>query len=96
MSYKIIISAASRQKLKQIATYIAQDNSPRAISFIDEMQASFQQTLAIMPYSGREIKPQLRMLPLKRYNIFYQVNEAERSVYVLDIFAGSQNCGSRV
>ena len=65
MSYKIIISAASRQKLKQIATYIAQDNPARAISFIDEMQASFQQTLAIMPYSGREIKPQLRMLPLK-------------------------------
>ena len=96
MSYKIIISAASRQKLKQIATYIAQENPARAISFIDEMQASFQQTLAIMPYSGREIKPQLRMLPLKRYNIFYQVNEAERSVYVLDIFSGSQDWGNRI
>ena len=96
MSYKIIISDTSRQKLKQIATYIAQDNPARAISFIDEMQASFQQTLAIMPYSGREIKPQLRMLPLKRHNIFYQVNEAERSVYVLDIFAGSQNWRSRI
>ena len=96
MSYKIIISDASRQKLKQIATYIAQDNPAKAINFIDEMQASFRQALAIMPYSGREIKPQLRMLPLKRYNIFYQVNEAERSVYVLDIFAGSQNWVSRV
>ena len=95
MSYKIIISAASRQKLKQIANYIAQDNPTRAISFIDEMQKSFEQTLAIMPYSGREIKPQIRMLPLKRYNIFYQVNEAEHSVYVLDIFAGSQDWGSR-
>ena len=96
MSYKIIISDASRQKLKQIAAYIAQDNPSRAISFIDEMQKSFQQTLATMPYSGREIKPQLRMLPFKRYNIFYQVNEAERSVYVLDIFAGSQDWGRRV
>ncbi len=42
------------------------------------------------------VKPQIRMLPLKRYNIFYQVNEAERSVYVLDIFAGNQNWGSRI
>ena len=49
-----------------------------------------------MPYSVRGIKPQLRMLPLIRYNIFYQVNDAERSVYVLDIFANSQNWGSRI
>jgi toxin ParE1/3/4 len=85
MSYKIILSESCRKKLKEIAKYIAKDNPTRAISFIDEMQSNFQHRLSSMPLSGREIKPKIRMLTFKRYNIFYQINEIEKKVLVLDI-----------
>ena len=71
--------------------YIAEANPERAESFIEEMKVFFEKRLESMPLSAMEVKKGIRMLPYKRYSIFYTVNEKEKIVSVLYVFAGGRD-----
>lgn len=96
MSYDVIISPKARLDLKNIALYIANDNVVRARSFTKELKQYFEDRLQNMPLSGRVIKGDIRMIPYKRYNTLYMVNEAQKRVFVLHIFAGAMDWESYI
>jgi toxin ParE1/3/4 len=75
---KVGFSAAAQEDLIEIAVYIAQDNPGRALSFVDELEAKCLR-LGHAPGIGTE-RPELgegiRMLPHRRYLIFYREQTA--------------------
>jgi toxin ParE1/3/4 len=71
--------------LRSIASYIAQDNPSRAISFIDELQERTNAFLAIAPNGGTPYKNNTRYFVVRNYVVLYEVNDVERYVDVLHI-----------
>jgi toxin ParE1/3/4 len=66
-------SPAAEADLLDIAAYIAAENPERALSFVDELEASCA-VLRDFPETGRErweLAPDLRSKPYGRYVIFY-------------------------
>lgn len=62
-----------------IATYIAQENAQRALSFVEELESKCE-TLSRAPGIGTsrpELGEGIRMLPHGRYLIFYREAKAE-------------------
>ena len=74
--------------LRSIASYIAQDNPPRAISFIDELQERTNAFPAIAPNGGTPYKNNTRYFVVRNYVVLYEVNDVERCVDVLHIVSG--------
>ena len=91
MSYNIIITNDAEENLVDIACYIAEDNPLRAESFLEEMSDFFTRRLESIPLSAIEVKKGIRMLPYKRYSIFYTVNKEAKIVSVLHVFAGGRD-----
>ena len=62
--------------LADIGDYIGLDNPERADSFIDEIVEFIDATLSRFPYAASAkfpAYPSIRLLPYRRYNIYYQV-----------------------
>jgi toxin ParE1/3/4 len=74
--------------LRSIASYIAQDNPLRAISFIDELEVRTNQFLATAPHGGTPYKATTRYFVVAGYVVLYEVNDAEKCVAVLHIVSG--------
>ena len=91
MKYDIIITNNAEDNLIDIAYYIAQDNPKRAESFINEIKSFFEKNLELMPLAFAKVRRDIRMLPYKRYSIFYTINEKEKIVSILHIFAGGRD-----
>lgn len=79
--------------LVEIGDYIGLDNPQRADSFVDEIVNFIDATLSRFPYAAStkySTYPQVRLIPYRRYNIYYQVldNELddEKIVQILFIF----------
>ena len=89
--YKVVFSPHSRNNLKDISLFIAEDNAIRAVTFIDEMMVYFTQRLSNFPLSSPKVKGEIRMLPYKRYGILYIVDESLMLVKVLHIVSGGQD-----
>lgn len=71
---KVDFSPVAQEDLIGIAVYIAQDNSVRALSFVDELEASCL-GIGRTPGIGTarpELGEGIRMLPHGRYLIFYR------------------------
>lgn len=70
----VTFSALARDDLLDIAEYIAQDNPARALSFVDELEATCEK-LGRTPGIGTarpELGQGLRVLPHGHYLIFYR------------------------
>lgn len=91
MVYSLITTKQAKQDLKDIAKYIARENPVRAMTFIDEMESYFKERLSHFPLSTKLITNTIRILPYKRYGALYIVDEREKLVKVLHIFAGGQD-----
>ncbi len=84
-------SPAARDDLFEIAGFIAQDNPARALTFIDDLEAKCE-ALALSPGIGTqrpELGPGIRMLPHRRYLIFYR--EEAKHVRIERILHGSRD-----
>ena len=71
---KVTFSAVAKDDLLDIAVYIAQDNSTRALTFVDELEAKCNR-LGNAPGIGTarpELGEGIRVLPHGRYLIFYR------------------------
>ena len=75
--------------LADIGDYIGLDNPERADSFIDEIVEFIDATLSRFPYAASTRFPEypnVRLLPYRHYNIYYQVLDNEQVVEILFIY----------
>lgn len=95
-AFRVELTNTARNCLLDIAEYIALDNPDRAMSFIDELTTSLQNTLSIFPYSGKvvedlDVSDEVRMFPHGNYNSYYRVLEDRELVEVLFIFSANRD-----
>jgi len=89
-------SPAAERDLEEIADYIAQDNTTRAISFIIDLRqiaAGIQDNPLAWPERD-DLLPGLRMRPFGRYLIFYQ--PAADDVRIERILHASRDIGGNL
>ncbi len=89
---KLIYSAPSKNDLRKITNWIAEENPARADSFADEIMVSCEQIKAFPEAYvaiGSFKSEVVRRKPHGNYLIFYQVS-AER-IEILRIMHGAQN-----
>jgi toxin ParE1/3/4 len=89
MDFKVIWSPSARLDLKEIVSYIAEDNAEIAqrfgLSLIDSTKS-----LALFPEKGRSVPelrtPEIREVIFKPYRIIYRVKEAERVIEIVRVW----------
>ena len=89
--YKVILTEKVDTDLNNIFSYIAEDNEKKAHSFIDEMLNYCLEKLKEIPLSFQKVKGDVRRLNYGRYGFLYIVDEKNKIVEVLHIFAGGQD-----
>ena len=91
---KVRFSPAASDDLIEIAVYIARDNTSRALSFVEELEAACNR-LGLTPSIGSTIRLDLahdiRMWPLGRYLVFYR--EQGKGMRIERIVHGSRDIG---
>lgn len=90
---RLEFSPEADSDLVEVASFIARDNVPRAISFIDELEASCARLLD-HPHSGVarfELRAGLRSKPHGSYVIFYSV--LEEVIRIERILHGGRDIG---
>ena len=89
MAYKLIWSPAARDDLHDIVTFIARDNSTRAMSFGYEL-ISATDHLQEFPEAGRVVpeyrNEQIRELIFQPYRIVYRVNHEAKSCEIARVW----------
>jgi len=91
---RLEFSPAAESDLVEIARFIAEDNVPRALSFVDELEGACS-VLVDHPFAGSartEIRAGLRSKPHGRYVIFYTPLEA--TIRIERILHGARDIGS--
>ncbi|AZI37691.1 hypothetical protein NT2_06_02020 [Caenibius tardaugens NBRC 16725] len=91
---RLEFSPAANADLVEIASFIARDNVPRAVTFIDELETSCAQ-LVDFPHSGvarPELRVGLRSKPHESYVIFYSV--LEQVIRIERILHGARDVGA--
>ena len=86
-------SPAARRDLLEILDYIAQDNAPAAVSFVDKLEAKCRQ-LAELPDMGfrrDDLAPELRAWPVGNYVIFYRV--CKDGIEIARVVHGARDLG---
>lgn len=91
---RLEFSPAAEADLVEIASFIARDNVPRAVTFIDELEEACVK-LIDFPQSGvarPDIRAGLRSKPHGSYVIFYSV--LERLIRIERILHGARDIGA--
>jgi toxin ParE1/3/4 len=91
---RLEFSPAADADLVEIASFIARDNVPRAVTFVDELEASCAK-LVDYPHSGvarSELRAGLRSKPHGSYVIFYSV--LEKVIRIERILHGARDIGA--
>ena len=87
--YKVVYLPTARQELEEAVLYIATElcAPEAAVSLLDEIDHAAQ-SLMEMPYrhalypSLYALKNEVRFFPIKNYNVFYIVDEAQQTVEI--------------
>jgi toxin ParE1/3/4 len=91
---RLEFSPAADVDLVEIASFIARDNVPRAITFIDELEAACAK-LVDYPHSGvarSDLRAGIRSKPHGSYVIFYSV--LEPVIRIERILHGARDIGT--
>lgn len=91
---RLEFSPAADADLVEIASFIARDNVPRAITFVDELEAACAK-LIDYPHSGvarPDIRAGMRSKPHGSYVIFYNVEE--KVIRIERILHGARDIGT--
>jgi toxin ParE1/3/4 len=91
---RLEFSPAADADLIEIADFIARDNVPRALTFVDELEAACAK-LVDYPHSGvsrSNIRAGLRSKPYGSYVIFYAV--ADTIIRIERILHGARDFGT--
>ena len=87
--YKIVYLPTARKELEEIVLYIAKElcAPEAAMALVDEIDRAVQ-NLMEMPYrhtiypSLYALKNEVRFFPIQNYNIFYVVDEPQKTVEI--------------
>ena len=92
MDCAVIYSEAAFDDLQEITAYIAADNVEVAERFANRL-VDLAESLRNMPGKGRPVKgwPDVRVIVLSPYLIFYRFEERERRVEVLRFWHGARD-----
>lgn len=93
---RLEFSPAADADLVEIASFIARDNVPRALTFVDELEAACAK-LVDFPESGRarsDLRAGLRSKPHDSYVIFYSILEAV--IRIERILHGARDIGTTI
>ncbi len=96
--YKVVYLPTARGELEEAVLYIANELSApdAALSLLDEIDHAVQK-LQEMPYrhaiypSLYALKNEVRFFPIKNYNVFYIVDEAQQTVEIRRILYQRRN-----
>lgn len=95
MDFQVIISKPALRDLGTIVRFIARTphGNPEFAHKIGNELIVLSESLATLPRRGTPVcrRPGLRKLSHRYYLIFYQVNEASRTVEIVRIWDGRQN-----
>jgi toxin ParE1/3/4 len=93
MGFKVILTPQSQDDLREIVSFIAQDNPERAKSFGHEL-IDRALTLALLPERGRIVPeisdPFVREIVHRSYRIIYEVFSDSETVFVLRFWHGAR------
>jgi toxin ParE1/3/4 len=95
MDCAVIYSEAALDDLQEITAYIAADNVEVAERFANRL-VDLAESLRNMPGKGRPVKgwPDVRVIVLSPYLIFYRFEERERRAEVLRFWHGARDPGT--
>jgi len=93
MGFKVILTPQSQDDLREIVSFIAQDNPGRAKSLGNEL-IDGALTLAELPERGRIVpeisEPGVREIVHRPYRIIYENFPGQNAVYVLRFWRGAR------
>ena len=93
MGFKVILTPQSQDDLREIVSFIAQHNRPRAKSFGNEL-IDRALTLAELPERGRVVPeisdPGVREIVHHPYRIIYEIFPEQNVVYILRFWHGAR------
>ena len=93
MGYKVILTPQAQDDLRDIVSFIAQNNPTRAKSFGNEL-IDLALTLAELPERGRVVpeisEPSVREIVHRPYRIIYEIFPEQNVVYVLRFWHGAR------
>jgi len=92
MDYKVILSPLALVDLEEIVRYVADDN-PAAAERLGLRLIGVAATLQKLPHRGHSVRRRsgVRKIVLTPYLVFYEVNDATRSVEVLRFWHGARD-----
>ena len=93
MGFKVILTPQSQDDLREIVSFIAQQNAERAKSFGNEL-IDRALTLAELPERGRVVpeisEPTVREIVHGPYRIIYEIFQEQNAVYILRFWHGAR------
>ncbi len=93
MGHKVILTPQAQDDLREIVSFIAQQNSDRARSFGHEL-IDHALSLTELPERGRTVPeisdPNVREIVHRPYRIIYEVFPNQNTVYVLRFWHGAR------
>lgn len=92
-SYVVKFTTQARRDLLEIGDFIALDSPARTERFISEIISFAESLLSSFPHAARKKYtkyPTVRMIPYRKYNIYYRIRESENAVEVLHIYNGAK------
>ena len=93
MDFKIVWTLRSRQDLRDIAMFIAQDNPAAALKLGDLIFARVD-SLGKFPELGRVVpernQPSLREIVVKNYRVVYRLRRPDKIIEILRIWHGAR------
>jgi toxin ParE1/3/4 len=93
MGFQVILTPQSQDDLREIISFIAQDNPVRAKSFGNEL-IDHALTLALLPERGRMVpeisEPSVREIIHRSYRIIYEIFPESETVFVLRFWHGAR------
>ena len=83
---KVIITDNARNDLSGIIRYIARDNPKRAEIYVEELLKKADTVISAFPLSCplHNKTLNIRCFAYQKYNVYYQYNENNKTVYILN------------
>jgi len=93
MDFRIDWSESAKNDLKNVVSYIAEEDPVAALNFGEGIVASVEQ-LELFPRSGRVVPEKgddhLREIPYSPYRIVYEIDDAKRMVSIVRVWHTSR------
>lgn len=103
MQYNIVYTRLAKNDIHGILPYISETlKAPRAaLNWVSDLEKSIK-TLEKFPYSyqvyisNKALENEYRFITVKKYLVFYTVEEEKKTVLISRVFYGPMDCSNRL